>query len=415
MKIIVLGAGVVGVTAAYQLARDGHDVTVVDRQPVAGNETSWGNAGLVSPGHAYSWASPAAPRALIRSLFHDDTALRWRPNADPRLWAFSLGFLWNCTTRKARANTFIKAKFARYSQQMLGRVAAEAGIAFDRTARGLIYLYGTQEALDAAARRMAVIAEAGVTLEVLDAKRACAIEPALAAGSRGFAGAIYAPTDESGDCNLFTLNLAAWCAAHGVAFRYGTTIERLVASGGRIERVVTDKGDLTADAYVLSLGSYSPFLARQVGVSLPIYPVKGYSMTIPIDGRNGAPAIGGVDEASLLGWSRLGDRLRLTSIAEISGYDVGHATEDFAGILAAARALFPDAADWPRAVYWAGLRPMTPTSLPIIGRSRQDNLWLNTGHGSLGWTLSNGSARALADLIAGRRAEHDVASFAPRT
>lgn len=413
MKIIVLGAGVVGITSAYHLARDGHQVTVIDRQPVAANETSWGNAGLVSPGHAYSWASPTAPRKLIGSLFRDDTALRWRPNLDPRMWAFSLGFLWNCTTARARANTFVKAKFARYSQHQIGEVAAETGIAFDRTAAGLIYCYRTAEALEASVKRMEVIVDAGIKLGVVDARRAIEIEPALANASHSFAGAIYAPTDEQGDCNLFTKNLADWLAAHGVTFRYGTTIQRLVASGGRIERVVTDKGDQTADAYVLSLGSFSPFLARTVGLSLPIYPVKGYSVTVPIGGRNGAPAIGGVDEGSLVGWSRLGDRLRLTSIAEISGYGTGHTPHDFKGILAGAKALFPEGADWPRAVYWAGLRPMTPTSLPIIGRARHDNLWLNTGHGSLGWTLSCGSSRSLADLIAGRKPGHDIASFAP--
>jgi D-amino-acid dehydrogenase len=414
MKIIVLGAGVVGVTSAYHLARDGHAVTVVDRQPVAGNETSWGNAGLVSPGHAYSWASPTAPKKLIQSLYKADTALRWRPNADPRLWSFSVGFLWNCTTRKARANTFIKAKFARYSQLMLDRVAGETGIAFDRTTSGLIYCYPTQGALDAAAKRMSVITEAGIRLEVVDARRAVEIEPALANSAHNFAGAIYAPTDESGDCHLFTRGLADWCAAHGVKFQYETTIERLVVAGGRVERVITDKGDLTADAYVLSLGSYSPFLSRTARINLPIFPVKGYSVTIPIEGRNGAPTIGGVDEHSLLGWSRLGDRLRVTSIAEISGYDAGHKPEDFLGMMKAVRALFPDGADWSKAIYWAGLRPMTPTSLPIIGRARHENLWLNTGHGSLGWTLSNGSGAALADLIAGRKPEHDVASFAPR-
>lgn len=414
MKIIVLGAGVVGVTTAYHLARDGHAVTVVDRQPVAANETSWGNAGLVSPGHAYSWASPTAPKKLIQSLYKDDTALRWRPNADPRLWSFSVGFLWNCTTRKARANTFIKAKFARYSQLELDRVAGETGIAFDRTTSGLIYCYPTQGALDAAAKRMSVITEAGIRLEVVDARRALEIEPALANSEHKFAGAIYAPTDESGDCHLFTRGLADWCAAHGVKFQYETTIQRLVVSGGRVERVVTDKGDLTADAYVLSLGSYSPFLSRTARIGLPIFPVKGYSVTIPIEGRNGAPTIGGVDEHSLLGWSRLGQRLRITSIAEISGYDAGHTPEDFTGMMKAVRALFPDGADWSKAIYWAGLRPMTPTSLPIIGRSRHENLWLNTGHGSLGWTLSNGSAAALAALMAGRKPEHDVASFAPR-
>lgn len=405
MRIVVLGAGVVGVTTAWFLARDGHEVTVLDRQPEPANETSFANAGLISPGHAFSWASPKAPKMLLRSLFHDDTGLRLKPAVDPRLWVWCLKFLRNCTSRRARANSLAKLRMSAYSQQVLHGLIAETGIDYHRTVGGILYLHRDARALLRAAHEMRLLAEQGIRFDILDSAAAVRVEPALAPAGDRIAGAVYCPDDESGDCHLFTVRLAERCAEFGVDFRFATAVNAIEASGERIERVVTDVGDVGGDAYVLALGSYSPLCAARLGIRLPVYPVKGYSMTIPIDGHNGAPRLAGVDETSLTAWSRLGDRLRLTSTAEIAGYDRTLHQAQFARMRRTAEELFPDGAAYDKAVQWAGLRPQTPEGTPIFGRARYANLWFNTGHGSLGWTMGPGSGRITADLIAGRQPE----------
>ncbi len=405
MRVVVLGAGVIGVTAAYQLAKDGHEVVVLDRQPLAANETSWGNAGMIAPGHAYSWASPRAPLILLRSLTRSDTALRLRPKADPRLWAWCLRFLRECTAARGRANTERKVRLCLYSQRALDEVVAETGVAYDRNRQGALYLYRDRASFEAGVTKMKVLQDQGLTLEPVEPERCVAIEPALETAKGRLAGGIFCPSDESGDCHKFTNALAEVCRGMGVEFRFNTTIERLVAAGGRIERVVTDRGDVRGERYVMALGSHSPILARDIGVRLPIYPVKGYSVTIPVNGHNGPPRVSGVDENNLVAWSRMGDRVRLTATAEISGYDTSHRPEDFRHMLATARDLFPDAGAYDRPRYWAGLRPMTPGGTPILGRGRHANLFYDTGQGHMGWTMACGSARITADLIAGRRPE----------
>ncbi|HET6519611.1 MAG TPA: D-amino acid dehydrogenase [Geminicoccaceae bacterium] len=405
MRVVVLGAGIVGVTAAYQLAKDGHEVVVIDRQPLAANETSWGNAGMIAPGHAYSWASPKAPMMLLRSLARNDTALRLRPRADPRMWAWCLRFLRECTTARGRANTERKVRLCLYSQRLLDQTVAETGVEYDRNQQGALYLYRDREALQGGVAKMRVLQDNGLTLEPAETERCIELEPALEPARDRLAGGIFCPSDESGDCPKFANGLVEVCRSMGVDFRFETTIRRLVASGDRVERVATDRGDVTGDCYVMSLGSYSPIVARQVGVGLPIYPVKGYSVTIPIDGRNGPPRMSGVDEHNLVAWTRMGDRLRLTATAEISGYDTGHRPEDFHHMLATARDLFPDGGDYGRPHYWAGLRPMTPGGTPILGRGPHRHLIYNTGQGHMGWTMAHGSARITADLVAGRTPE----------
>ena len=406
MRVVVLGAGVVGVTAAYQLAKDGHEVVVVDRQPLAANETSWGNAGMIAPGHAYSWASPRAPMILLKSLWRGDTALRLRPRVDPRMWAWCLRFLRECTTARGRANTERKVKLCLYSQQALDAIVAETGIEYDRNRQGALYLYRDRESFQGGVAKMKVLQDQGLRLEPVEPERCVELEPPLEASRAKIAGGIFCPSDESGDCPKFANGLVEVCRGMGVEFRFNTTIERLVAAGDGIERVVTDRGDVTGERYVLSLGSHSPIVARGIGLNLPIYPVKGYSVTIPVEGRNGPPRLSGVDENQLVAWSRMGDRVRLTATAEISGYDTGHRPEDFRHMLATARDLFPDGGDYDRPRYWAGLRPMTPGGTPIFGRSRRHaNLFCNTGQGHMGWTMACGSARITADLIAGRKPE----------
>ncbi|MGI9304314.1 MAG: D-amino acid dehydrogenase [Gammaproteobacteria bacterium] len=409
MKIIVMGSGVIGVTTAYYLARDGHEVKVLDRRNGPAQETSFANAGLVAPGHAYAWASPAAPKILFKSLYRADQSLKLKLRADPRMWSWFRLFLRNCTAEKARVNSVRKLRLCVYSREALHDVVTNTGVAFERRDGGALYLYRNRAAFDAAVAHSAILRDNGIALETLDPAQAAARDPALETAKRKLVGALYSPIDESGDARMFTCALAERCEERlGVKFVFDTKIQRLDASGQNIERIVTDKGDFRADIYVLALGCDSPFLARPLGIRLPIYPVKGYSATLPIGGRNAAPAMGGVDEENLVAYSRLGDRLRLTGTAEFSGYARGHRREDFDSMLSAARDLFPDAADYSRPSYWAGLRPMTPHGAPIIGKTPYRNLHLNTGHGHMGWTMSCGSARIAADIIAGRKPDIDV-------
>ncbi len=403
MRVVVLGAGVIGTASAYFLARDGHRVTVVDRQDQPACETSYANAGLVAPGHAFAWASPKAPGILIKSLFKGDQALRLKLRADPRMWLWMLRFLRECTAERARVNTIRKLRLCVYSVQMLGEVVKDTGVAYDARRGGNLYLHRTQRELDAGVAKMGILAGQGLPIRVLDRDQVAALEPALAPVRQLFAGGVHAPDDESGDARMFTRNLAAHCTQRlGVVLRMGTTVRGLEDDGERVRRVLTDRGDIDADAVVLALGCDSSFLGRRLGLSLPVYPVKGYSVTLPVGRRNACPLMGGVDEANLVAWARMGDRLRLTSTAEFGGYDRSFRPQDFRAMLRAAQELFPDAADYTAGEYWAGLRPMTPGTTPLLGPARFRNLFVNTGHGHIGWTMACGSAKVTADLLAGR-------------
>lgn len=413
MKVIVMGGGVIGVTTAWYLAAAGHEVTVIDRRDGVARETSFANAGLIAPGHAYAWASPRAPLMLLKSLFGSDSALRFRLKADPRMWVWSLRFLANCTTERNRANTVVKVKLCNYSREALIALRKETGIAYDETTKGALYLYRDKDHLRIGLANMALLNDHGVGLKELDPDGVAALEPALGHFKSKLAGAIYAPKDESGDAFAFTEKLAAMAAARGVAFQLGTRIEGIATSGDRIEGVVTAQGRVAGDHYVLALGSYSPLAARGLSVRLPVYPVKGYSVTIPTAGFDGAPMIAGVDEGQLIAFCRMGDRLRLTATADFAGYDTDYEAKDFSAMLRVARELFPNAGTFDRPSFWACLRPMTPDGPPIIGGTRYGNLWINTGHGHMGWTMACGSGRILADLIQGRTPEIDIAGFSP--
>jgi D-amino-acid dehydrogenase len=410
MRIIVLGGGIVGVTTAYELAKDGHEVELVDRQPLAANETSFSNSGMIAPGHAYTWNSPRAPGILLRSLWRGDTALRFRFRADPLLYAWSLRFLRACTSEAALRGTRIKLRLCLYSKDRLRATLADVDLPHDRATRGALYLFRDEAHFARGVAASRTLVDGGVALEVCDPKRIGEIEPRMVRD--GIVGAIHAPGDESGDCHMFANALARHCAGRlGATFRWGTTVERLVAEGDRIEKVVTDRGELTADAYVLALGSHAPIVARGVGLALPIYPVKGYGVTFAGAGRETTPRVPGVDETYLAAWLPIGDRFRLCATAEFAGYDASHRPADFAHMMKVGRSLFPDAADWSTGRMWAGLRPMTPKGPPILGRARHRNLWLNCGQGHMGWTMSHGSARIVADLIAGRDPAIDLAGM----
>jgi D-amino-acid dehydrogenase len=412
MRVLVLGGGVVGITTAYQLQRDGHEVVLVERLADVGSETSAGNAGMIAPGHSFVWSSPRAPLILLKSLVLRDQALRFKPSLDPRLWTWSLRFLAQCTAARARANTLRKHQIAVYSQAMLRQTLEDDPVAYDRNTRGILYFHRDAAALQAGVAHMRILAEDGQRIEVLDRAQVMAREPALAASGDRIAGAILCPTDETGDCAMFTRGLAAVCRDRGVEIRTGVTVQAIETAGDAVTGVRTSAGRLTADAYVLSLGCQSPFLSRPIGVDLPIYPIKGYSMTIPIGNHRTPPTMAVLDEHNLVGISRFGDRIRVTATAEFAGYDTSHKPADFAHMTRVVRELYPDGADYARAEMWAGLRPMTPDNLPIIGRKRHRNLWYNTGHGHIGWTMSHGSARLVADLIAGRAPEIPVEGLA---
>ena len=409
MKILVMGAGVIGVTTAYYLARDGHEVIVVDQHERAALETSYANAGLVAPGHAFAWASPRAPAILAKSLFRADQALRFRPRLSRRQWAWMWRFLLQCSAERARINTLRKLRLCLYSVECLDAVVEDTGVEFDRLSAGNFYLYRSQRTFDAGVVHTAILRENGLPLQILNRDELAVLEPALEPVKHKIAGALHSPRDQSGDARAFSQNLAAWCAERlGVEFRYGTRIRRIEVGAERIARVHCDDGPLRADLYVLALGCASPFIAGSIGVRLPIYPVKGYSLTVPSGGADPTPCMGGVDEDNLVAICPMGRRLRITSTAEFAGYERRFRESDFRAMFSAARDLFPCAGDYSQPDYWAGLRPMTPTTVPVLGRARYENLYLNTGHGHIGWTMSCGSGRVTADLVAGRRPDIDT-------
>jgi D-amino-acid dehydrogenase len=415
MKTLVLGGGVVGVTTAYFLAKAGHEVTLVDQQEALGLEATGGNAGIIAPGHSFAWASPRAPRMLWQSLRGAETAIRVRLTADPQLYAWGLRFLRECTSARARRNTLVKLRLCQYSQAVLNDVVRAEGIQYHAITRGALYLHRDPAELEAGIKKMALLAEHGQKQEILDASALARLEPAFEPVKAKIAGAIRDLGDGSGDSRVFTEELArVACDKHGVTIRLGTRVTALRADGDRIDGAVTSAGVLTADSYVLALGVGAPIVARTAGISLPIYPAKGYSSTFPLKPGGLAPTISGVDEQWLVGWSRLGDRLRLTSTAEFAGYDWGWTPRDFNNILTLARDLFPDAADYERGEYRACLRPMTPDGPPILGLGRHRNLFLNCGHGHMGWTMACGTARIVTDLMTGRMPELDLEGLTVR-
>ncbi len=411
MRVAVLGAGVIGVATGYELWRDGHEVVVVDRGSEPANATSYGNAGMIAPGHAYAWSSPKAIQTLARALWRDDLALRFRFQADPQFWRWCWRFARQCTSERAAYNTARKVALCLYSQRRLHEVVADTGVAYGARDGGALYLHRTAEGLARAAATAQILRDQGVEVRPVDPGEAAAIDPVYAPVQDRFAGALYAPGDESGDARLFTRNLAVWLAERGVEFRFGEAVGRIAEDRGKVTAVDTCQGPIAADAYVLALGCWSAPVGRAIGLDLPIYPIKGYSVTLPIEGRNNPPTLSGVDEDNLFAFANYGDRVRMTAIAEFAGWDTSHQPADFTPMLKAARELFPAAGNYDKPEYWAGLRPMTPDNLPIFGRGRLANLWVNAGHGHMGWTWACGSARITADLVAGRKPEHDVSTM----
>ena len=406
MEILILGGGVVGVTTAYQLVKDGHQVKVIDLQPPGMGGASYGNAGLIATGHSIAWGSPKALKIWFDSIFQQDPVFRMKFQADSQFIRWGLKFLSQCTKQKAKKNSLAKHKISVYSQKILNEVVEETSIQYERNAKGLFYLYRNPQVMEAGAHHLRLLQEAGQTMETADKERALEIIPELADSQDQIAGGVFSPSDESGDSRLFTEHLMEVCRGISGTFESGVSIERLESSGDKIKRVVTNRGTYTADHYVLCLGAWSPLLVRDsLRVWLSIYPVKGYSITIPVEKDHTPPRIGGLHEEDLLGFAPMGDHFRVSSVSEFTGYDIGHTPEDFEHILSTSKKLFPNAGNYEKAEFWSGLRPMTPEGTPILGRGRHSNLFYNTGHGHLGWTMSCGTARITADLIAGKTPE----------
>ena len=414
MKVVVLGAGVIGITTAYQLAKDGHEVVVVERNGGAAEEASHGNASVIAPGHAYAWASPRAPLTLIESLWKDDTALRFKFSLDPAMWLWSLRFLANCTAARNRANTLVKLGLCIYSRDRLVALGEETGIDYDATTRGTLYLYRDAGQLETAIANMALLTDNGLTgLEAIDIERAAELESAIAPVKDKFAGAVHCAFDRSGSAAKLSLALVERMRGMGVDFRWRTTVTGLRAADGRIEAALTDKGEVTGDTYVMALANETPIVLKGLGYRLPIYPIKGYSLTVPSAGFNGTPTAPVIDEHSLVAFTPVGESFRITATAEFAGYDTSHEPADFAPMMRTARELFPAGGDYDKPTYFACLRPMTPDGPPVIGKGRHDNLVFNTGHGHIGWTMAAGSARIAADLVAGKKPDIDLAGMGP--
>jgi D-amino-acid dehydrogenase len=408
MRVVVLGAGVVGTATAWFLAKAGHAVTVLDRQNGAGLETSFANAGQVSPGYSAPWAGPGIPAKAIKWLMMRHRPLVLWPLLDARLYDFIGRMLVNCTTPAYRVNKTRMVRLAEYSRDVLKALRAETGIEYDQRARGTLQLFRTQQQLDGTVLDTKILSEFGVPYAVLDNAGCIGAEPALARVAGKFVGGLRLPGDETGDAHVFTQKLAVLAEAAGVTFRYGTTIEGIDVSGDRVAAVRTASGLVSADAYVVALGSYSRALLRPLGLRVPVYPVKGYSITAPLADDAAAPVSTVMDETFKIAITRLGNRIRVGGTAELAGYSLRLRPPRKATLLHSVQDLFPGGGHYDQASFWTGLRPMTPDGTPVVGRTRYTNLWLNTGHGTLGWTMACGSGRVVAGLVGGEAPEIDV-------
>ncbi len=408
MKIAVLGAGVVGVTTAWYLAAAGHDVVVLDRATGPALETSFANGGQVSVSQTEPWANPGAPGQVLRWLGREDAPLLFRLRADPALFAWGMRFLLECLPGRTRRNTLDALALGLYSRDALRALRAELALDYDQQTRGILQLYEHEATLAEAAQRARELTARGCRVDVLTREQCLAAEPALVHAQVTIAGGTYAPEDESGDACKFTAALAHHCRERGVEFRFGSEVAALRCEADVLRSVVVKErsgraDELTADACVVSLGSHSTPLLRSAGIAIPVYPVKGYSVTIPIEDPAAAPTASITDEAHKIVISRLGERLRAAGTAEMAGYDTSLNRVRCEAIRNRARLWFPRASSYDRVEYWTGLRPATPGNVPLIGRTRIANLFVNTGHGTLGWTLACGSGKALAEIVAGRR------------
>ncbi len=413
MHILVMGAGVVGITTAWYLRQAGHDVTVVDRQNKAGVETSYANGGQISVSHAEPWANPSAPFKVLKWLSQPDAPLLFRFRMDPAQWRWGLRFLMECTPARTAHNIRQTVNLGTYSRSCLQALRRDTGVEYDHLEKGILHFYTDEAEFQGALEPARQMRELGCDRQVIDAARAVELEPALAPIRDRITGATYTPEDESGDARKFTQALAGKAAAAGVEFRYGTEVVGFDKTRDTIVGVHTvcegAHETLRADGYVLSMGSYSAPMARTLGLSLNIYPAKGYSITVPVKNADAAFSVSLTDDQYKLVYSRLGDTMRIAGTAELNGYSRDLNMTRCQAIVRRTAEIMPEAGHWDQASFWTGLRPTTPSNVPYIGKSHFRNLYLNTGHGTLGWTHSCGSGAAIADIITGRKPEVDFA------
>ncbi|MBL0165941.1 MAG: D-amino acid dehydrogenase [Propionivibrio sp.] len=409
MRVLIFGAGVVGVSSAWYLLKAGHEVTVIDRQLAAGMETSFANGGQISVSHAEPWSNPHAPLRALSWMGRENAPLLFRLRWDPALFDWGLRFLRECTPQRTRANIRDIVSLALYSRSQLKALRDETSIEYDHLERGILHVYTERHEFAAAVESAKVLREFGCDRKTISADECVAIEPALIAARPLLVGGDYTAADESGDAHCFTRNLAELCRTRGVSFRYDTTLERLLTEGGRITgallKTPAASEVLVADAYVVALGSYTPLLLRPLGIRLPVYPAKGYSATLALTESSVAPTVALTDDGHKLVFSRLGQRLRIAGTAEFNGYNTELNSVRCLALMQRTQQLFPDLRAVGEPQFWCGLRPSTPSNVPFIGRSVYSNLYLNTGHGTLGWTMACGSGSALADIISGRSPE----------
>ena len=411
MKILVLGAGVVGTTCAYYLAEAGHEVVVVDRQSGPARETSFANAGGVCPSFAGPWAAPGMPLKVVRWLFASHAPLMLRPRLDPSQWRWLAAFVRNCTAERFARNKARMQRIAHYSKACLVALRDTTGIAYDHGTGGVLQIFRTAEEIEGGARSAKVLASFEIPHRLVDADEARRIEPALSTARVPIAGGLHLPADETGDCHMFTSALVELLRQRGVTFRFDTTVERLVVEGGRLDSVETSRGPIRADVTVVALGAEAVFLLRPVGIDLPIYPVKGYAVTLQVDSDAKAPRSSVMDEHSKVMITRLGNRIRAAGVAEVAGYDRTATPRQCAAVENVVRDLFPSAASDGGTDIWAGLRPMTPDGPPYLGRTPIAGLILNLGQGSNGWTQASGCGQIVADLVSGRQPAIDLEGF----
>ncbi|WP_063581086.1 D-amino acid dehydrogenase [Achromobacter ruhlandii] len=403
MHVIVLGSGVIGTTTAYYLARQGAKVTVLDRQPGAAQETSYANAGQVSPGYSTPWAAPGIPLKAIKWLFKKHAPLAIRLDGSLYQLKWMAAMLANCSAERYAVNKERMLRLAEYSRDCLRELRADTGIHYEERTRGTLQLFRTEAQMEAARRDIAVLEEVGVPYELRDRNRLVTAEPALARSLHKLAGGLRLPNDETGDCRLFTTRLAAMAAALGVEFRYNQSVTGLNTAGGQVTGVRVGNEVLTADRYVAAFGSYTRGFLEPLGLDLPVYPVKGYSLTIPMKDEAAAPVSTILDETYKIAVTRFDDRIRVGGMAELSGFDLRLKDARRKTLELVVNDLFPGSGDVARAEFWTGLRPMTPDSTPVVGPTRYGNLFLNTGHGTLGWTMACGSGKLVADQVLGQR------------
>ncbi|QDQ87795.1 D-amino acid dehydrogenase [Alcaligenaceae bacterium SJ-26] len=410
MKVAVLGSGIIGVSTAWWLRQAGHDVAVVDRSHGPAQETSFANGSQISVSYAEPWANPQAPLKLLKWMLRDDAPLLFRPQLDWRQWQWGLAFMRECLPGRLNRNIRAMVRMAEYSRSTLQQMRSALGIEYDHLERGILNFYTTHEEFDASQKSASVMRDFGVDRRIVSADEVISIEPALAPNRSRIVGGDYTAEDESGDVHLFTVALARKAEQAGVQFLYDTQVTRLLPEAGRIAgaELIDAEGayrTLQADAFVAALGSHTPALVRPLGVPCMVYPTKGYSATFRVINPEQAPTVSLTDSAHKIVYSRLGDRLRMAGTAELAGYSRTLNTARCESMKQLAREYFPHALDFDDVSFWSGLRPSTPSNIPLIGRTRINNLYLNTGHGTLGWTMGVGSGRALADLVSGRQPE----------